>query len=184
MLSDNDLAIGIKKGDPDTFTCLYNQYSFKLLNHIYKLAGNREEAEEILADVFLTIIKKISFYQESNVEGATLKAWMFRIASNKTIDHLRRKKREQLVKHKSIIEDFGTSMEDRINLKSDLGYVDLLIKKLPLLQRTIMSLKVVENFSYMEISRVTGLSVDMIKQILFKARCNLKNEFNLQERVR
>ena len=182
MYTDKELVALIKEGNRDAFTQLYNNYSSKLLNHIFKMVGNKEEAEEILADVFILIIKKISFFSESEAPGVGFKSWIFRIASNLSIDYLRRRKKEKQMKNNQNSQENIADIEVSFCQNEELEDVNRLMDKLPAMQRTVMSLKVIENFSYMEISRVTGVSIAMVKQLLFQARHRLRQDFRQEER--
>ncbi|MFD2892678.1 RNA polymerase sigma factor [Flavobacterium chuncheonense] len=72
----------------NSFTLLYDNYSKNLYGVIYNLIRNREEAEDVLQEVFVKIWNNIDSYNESK---GRLYTWMLNIARNTTIDRLRSK---------------------------------------------------------------------------------------------
>lgn len=76
------------KKDDKSFTLLYDNYSKSLYGVIFNLIKNREEAEDVLQEVFVKIWNNIETYNESK---GRLYTWMLNIARNSTIDKLRSK---------------------------------------------------------------------------------------------
>uniref|UniRef100_UPI00404B9941 RNA polymerase sigma factor n=1 Tax=Flavobacterium sp. TaxID=239 RepID=UPI00404B9941 len=76
------------KKDNNSFTLLYDNYSKSLYGVIYNLIRNKEEAEDVLQEVFVKIWSNIDSYNESK---GRLYTWMLNIARNTTIDKLRSK---------------------------------------------------------------------------------------------
>jgi len=79
--------------DPDqSFQILYDRYSGVLLRFVYRFTGNQEQAEEILQDVFTEAFTAIS----NRRANLNLKAWLFTVAKNKSLNFEKKKKREIL----------------------------------------------------------------------------------------
>ena len=78
----------ILKKDDKAFTLMYDMYSKNLYGVIYNLINDREEAEDVLQEVFIKIWKNIEQYNESKGRFFT---WIINIARNTTIDKLRSK---------------------------------------------------------------------------------------------
>ncbi|HEX7675005.1 MAG TPA: sigma-70 family RNA polymerase sigma factor [Bdellovibrio sp.] len=90
MFKSDEEIIKIWKKDPhEGFRLIYDRYAGSLLRFVYRFTGNQEQAEEILQDVFTEVLK-------SNFETANfnIKAWLFTIAKNKSLNFERKKKRE------------------------------------------------------------------------------------------
>lgn len=87
MTQEELLPLLLKK-DESGFTKLYDMYSKSLFSVITNLINNREEAEDVLQEVFVKIWKNIDSYNESK---GRLYTWMLNIARNSTIDKLRSK---------------------------------------------------------------------------------------------
>ena len=87
MTQDHVLDLILKKDDK-AYTLLYDMYSKSLFAVIINLVKDREEAEDVLQDVFVKIWKNISSYEETKGRFYT---WMLNIARNTAIDKLRSK---------------------------------------------------------------------------------------------
>ena len=87
-MTQDQLLVLIYKKDEKAFTHLYDMYSKSLFAVINVLVKNREEAEDVLQDVFVKIWKNIDSYHESKGRFYT---WILNIARNTSIDKLRSK---------------------------------------------------------------------------------------------
>lgn len=87
-MTQEELLPLIYKKDDKSFTLLYDMYSRSLFGVITNLLKDREEAEDVLQEVFVKIWKNIDSYNESK---GRLYTWMLNIARNTTIDKLRSK---------------------------------------------------------------------------------------------
>jgi RNA polymerase sigma-70 factor (ECF subfamily) len=73
---------------------LYEEYYDKIARYAYVHIGNRTEAEDIAGDVFLKALESLGSYQE---RGIPMQAWLFRIAHNLVVDHLRKTTKRRTV---------------------------------------------------------------------------------------
>jgi RNA polymerase sigma-70 factor (ECF subfamily) len=87
-MTQDELLVLIYKKDEKAFTHLYDMYSKSLFAVINTLVKNREEAEDVLQEVFVKIWKNIDSYHESKGRFYT---WILNIARNTSIDKLRSK---------------------------------------------------------------------------------------------
>lgn len=85
-MTQEDLLVLIYQKDEKAFTHLYDMYSKSLFAVINTLVKNREEAEDVLQEVFVKIWKNIDSYHESKGRFYT---WILNIARNTSIDKLR-----------------------------------------------------------------------------------------------
>jgi RNA polymerase sigma-70 factor (ECF subfamily) len=87
-MTQEELIPLLVKKDDRSFTLLYDNYSKSLFGVIFTLIKDREEAEDVLQEVFIKIWKNIDSYNESK---GRLYTWMLNIARNTSIDKLRSK---------------------------------------------------------------------------------------------
>ena len=87
-MTQEEIVSQILKKDASSFTYLYDHYSKSLYGVIFNLIRNKEEAEDVLQEVFVKIWNNIDTYNESK---GRLYTWMLNIARNTTIDKLRSK---------------------------------------------------------------------------------------------
>ena len=87
-MTQEELIPLLLKKDDRSFTLLYDNYSKSLYGVIFTLIKDREEAEDVLQEVFVKIWKNIDSYNESK---GRLYTWILNIARNTSIDKLRSK---------------------------------------------------------------------------------------------
>lgn len=170
MGTDDELILRLKSGDEKAFYALYERHGKTLLRHLESIMGNVQEAEEILHESFMLMIKKVGFYGPRPDLKSSFKTWFFRLATNRAIDEIRKRKKgmkEEVETHPPEDETFEKKETEK-NMKT---FMD----KLPPLQRTVLNLRVQDDLSYLEIAAICGKDVNAIKQSLFQARKSLKN---------
>jgi RNA polymerase sigma factor (sigma-70 family) len=157
-----------------------------LFNFIRKFVSSREDAEDILQDVFY------QFISYANIELIErVNSWLFKAARNKIIDKSRKKRTERFAEQ--VRETFNGeeifSMEDFIP-SIDLTPEDLFLKdefnekfetalnELPPEQRDVFLMNEVDGFSFNEISEITGLSVNTLLSRKHYAVKQLKKKLN------
>jgi RNA polymerase sigma-70 factor (ECF subfamily) len=69
-------------------TALYEEYYDKIARYIYARIGDKSESEDLTSEVFLKALKSIKAYRDT---GPPMQAWLFKIAHNLVVDHLRKK---------------------------------------------------------------------------------------------
>jgi RNA polymerase sigma-70 factor (ECF subfamily) len=93
MANYKDLAeiiAGCKRGDAECFSCLVDLYARRCYGYFYRLTGNRDLSDDLLAELFVRLVEKIGSYK-----GGAFESWVFRIAANIFHDHLRVKQRQK-----------------------------------------------------------------------------------------
>jgi len=83
---DNDKT-GTRKLNEAKLTSLYEEYYDKIARYVYTHIGDKNEAENIAGEVFLKALESLKSYRE---RGIPMQAWLFRIAHNLVVDHLRK----------------------------------------------------------------------------------------------
>ena len=91
-MPQNDLEqiiIGCKRGDEASFSQLIDIYAKRCFGFFYRLSGSREISEDLLSELFVKLVEKISSYRGGSFDG-----WLFTMASNLFHDHLRFRQRQ------------------------------------------------------------------------------------------
>jgi RNA polymerase sigma-70 factor (ECF subfamily) len=88
MSADVNKQLDEQREKENRLAGLYEAYFDKIAHYIYVRIGDRNEAEDLAGDVFLKALEAIKSYQE---RGIPMQAWLFRIAHNVSVDHLRKK---------------------------------------------------------------------------------------------
>ena len=97
--SDEDLIIAYREGDGDAFTQLVQRLGPGLLGYLRKMLGSDAEADDLFQETFRKVLDKLEGFDESR----KFKPWLYRIAYNATVDHIR--KRQRGVDGKSVSTD-------------------------------------------------------------------------------
>ena len=161
--------------DPKAF---YDKYKSLVYNLALNYSTNKEDAEEITQDVFLSVFKKISgFRNESKIE-----TWIFRVTINKSLDYLKAKKRfkrnfmndgvsiDQV--SQSEFSDFnhpGVVLES----KEKIQQIYRCINKLSEDHKTVIILLKIENKTYSEVSKIMKISVKAVESLFNRAKKKL-----------
>jgi len=166
--TDKELAIQIRDGDISAFDKIYEKYSKRLYLFVYGIIKSKNDAEDIVQEVFVKIWDK----RETINEHFSFQSFLFTIAHNTTINLIRKKIKEtdfasylkstqKQVKISSVISEIEYK-----ELKKQLEYT---ISKLPERQQQVYSLSRDEELSYKEIAEKLSISVNTVENHMVKA---------------
>jgi RNA polymerase sigma-70 factor (ECF subfamily) len=163
----------LKRGSEEAFVSLYQLYAPSLMRHLVNMLGNQQEAEEMLHEVMMLMLQKISYYSPRADLKNSFKAWLWRLATHRAIDEIRRRKgRMEEWSETSVASE--ENIEEQYEKREEEGLIGELLQQLPLMQRMVLGLRVNDDLSYLEISAVLGRDVNTVKQGLFHARKRMK----------
>ncbi|MDY0990122.1 MULTISPECIES: RNA polymerase sigma factor [Flavobacterium] len=160
-MSQEELLVLIYKKDEKAFTHLYDMYSKSLFSVIHVLIKNREEAEDVLQDVFVKIWKNIDSYNESKGRFYT---WIINIARNTSIDKLRSKDYNNTQKNLSS-DNFVNLLDESNKLSHKLDAIGIqeFVKKLKPKCIEIINLLFFKGYTQQEASEELALPLGTIK---------------------
>lgn len=167
----------LKQGSQQAFRTLAEQYSQKVVSTCYRFVKNSEDAEDIAQEVFLEVYKSIRMFRSD----ADLNTWLYRIAVNKSLDFLRRKKRKKRVADLRSLFQFTksavstdsspqTQLEDQERQEILRQQIDLLSEN----QHIALILSQYEQLSNARIAEIMGTSESAVESLLHRARENLR----------
>ncbi len=161
---------------------LYDRFAPSLLSLCFRYAGNLQDAEDILHEAFIKIIKGLGGFQ-SRPDGS-LEAWMKRIMINTALNFLRDHAKERKLLDISRIEERFIPPEEE-QFEHDLAHLPLsqdqilqMISELPAGYRTVFNLYVFEEYSHKEICEMLNCTESNSKSQLSKARAVLRAKIN------
>lgn len=154
------LIARIRTGNTDAFEEIVEKYQVPLTRYLYRLTGDYELAKDLAQDTFIKAYKSI-LKTDSDLK---LNAWLYRIATNTAIQHLRRKKLISFIPFENMV-----NIENHRNGKHpDKQMEELAIKetfdKIPWDQRVCMVLHYVEGFKYREIAETMDISEEAVRK--------------------
>jgi RNA polymerase sigma-70 factor (ECF subfamily) len=167
------------RDDPIAFRTFIKEHQDRVYNIVLNRVQHAEDAEEITQDVFVAVFRKPEAFRGE----AAVSTWLYRIAINKCIDHLRKKKRGKRWGFTGLFSSAGadetTELKDFLHpgiVSENREKANILfkaMKKLYVNQHTAWVLSEMENMSYKEISEIMNLSVSSVESLLFRARQHL-----------
>ncbi|WP_369018126.1 RNA polymerase sigma factor [Thermatribacter velox] len=180
--NDREIIQEVLQGNTELFRLLVQKYERAVFNYVFRMVRQREEAEDLTQETFVKAFCALRKY-DSSYEFST---WIFRIALNVCRDFFRRRKfaflslsqpvgeegeeeLEQLVEQSAFSDPDGVVLDKEMVLEMEKA-----IARLPLKLREVIVLRHIENLSYEEIAKITGLPLGTVKTYLHRARKKLK----------
>jgi RNA polymerase sigma-70 factor (ECF subfamily) len=162
------LAREFRSGDSEAFENLVNLFQERIFRVAYRMTGSVEDSLDIVQECFLRVYKNIHQWNERS----SIYSWIYRIAANLAVDHLRakvkdRKSREGYVE-KIELEgkpDFLDEEEKAVRLNK----LKQVVETLPPAQRITVVLRHYEGLPLKEIAEIRGCALGTIKSTLFQA---------------
>lgn len=155
----------------------YNECVTLYADNVYRFILKNLRNEEDARDVVQTAFEKM-WRNRAEVDANRSKSYLFTVAYNQMIDHIRKVKRVQL--KEEFNEDLRTQDRPANNLKKILEEA---LSRLSETQRSLVLLKDYEGYSYDEIGKITGLSESQVKVYLHRARVQLRDYLVKMENV-
>lgn len=154
------------------FEQLFTDYRQPILNYVYRLVGDGEIAEDLTQRVFVKAYRALHRLPAD----ANRRAWLYRIATNASYDHLRRRR---LVQWLPLLEwdrrsDAQRSPEDDASQRDA---VQRALASLPPDHRAVLILYSVQGYSTVDIAEMLGISRGAVKTRLFRAREKFREAF-------
>jgi len=175
-LEDDVLVRKAIGGNEHSYRKLVEKYQRPLYFHIRKMISNQEQVEDLVQETFVKAFDNLSNYS-TNYAFST---WLYRIATNHTIDYLRKKKLQTLSIDKPIktkggemelqLPDESARTDRDIIQKQRRQMVRSAIEELPEKYRKVIQLRHMEERSYQEIAEVLNKPLGTVKAHIFRAR--------------
>jgi RNA polymerase sigma-70 factor (ECF subfamily) len=165
---DSDLIALLRRRDPRGFDGAYFDYARPLLGFLSRLAGRRDLAEDLLQHVFLRLAEK----GPELSPDSDLRAWLFAVARNAFVSHLRRAPEFAGEGALEVLADPPPDVEARLLL----GDVERALAALRVEDREVLLLVTVEGLERDTVARLLGIAPDALRQRLARARSRLLAE--------
>jgi RNA polymerase sigma-70 factor (ECF subfamily) len=167
---DDSLAARIRDGDDAALTELMDRTKRPILNFVYRLLGNASEADDVAQEVFVRVYQNIRQFRPGRARFST---WLFQIARNAAIDHLRKRarRREELLD-----ETTPAAASREVEANEIGGRIAIAVAELPEDQRTAFVLAEYHGKSYAEIAEVMSCSEKSVESRLYRAKQFLKEK--------
>jgi len=182
---DEELVTRALAGGREAFEALVRRHQRPLVNHLYRITGQREEAFDLAQETFIKVYQSLDAF-DSRFRFTT---WLYRIAFNCAVDHLRKKQPRtcSLSQERGDVEGSGeapavSGVEPRpdevLQLRELEARIDEAIQALPPSYRQLILLRHRQHCRYDEIARITRLPMGTVKNRIFRAREILKDHLS------
>lgn len=155
-------------GDRVAFAELYLEFFDPIYRHLYRALGNSHDAQDAAQDVFEKALAAISRFTD---RGAPLRAWLFQIARNQAIDHVRKRGRSRVTDPERLTEQQDALAARSTEVVTHIGDTGLsaLIADLPRTQQRVLALRYVSDMSPADIGEAMGVSADSVRHMQQRA---------------
>jgi len=169
LQSDERLIALTREGNDRAFEALVERYQPRLHAFCRGMLGSTEDAEDVLQEVFVAAHAAI----RADDRPINARPWLFRIARNRCLNHLRRPAPEGQDSMDTHPANSGASVDDRVQTREDFRALLADVRELPETQRTALLLRELELLSYDEIAQAMETTVPAVKSLLVRARMQL-----------
>ncbi len=169
LQSDERLIALTRRGQQAAFEALFSRYHARLLSFCRHMLGSREDAEDVLQEVFAAAFNAIlADEREINV-----RPWLYRIARNRSLNHLRRASAIGVDSMDIHFADHGQSTGEKVLRRESFRQLIADVQQLPETQRTALLLREIDALSYEQIAQTMETTVPSVKSLLVRARISL-----------
>ena len=175
-LGDAELVVRALRGRDDGFEELVRRYQRPIVSYVYRMTGDYESALDLTQEVFIKVYNSLARYSPEY----KFSTWIYRIAHNAAIDHLRRRSTRELElgvargregeTYERPTPSDAPSPEQLSERAERRAEIEEIIRELPPGYRELIVLRHAHDMSYDEIAEVTGLPLGTVKNRIFRAR--------------
>ena len=182
--ADRELVATAAQGLEGGFEELVRRYQRPISAYVYRMVGDYDCALDLTQEIFIKIYASLSRYRPE----FKFSTWIYKIAHNAAIDHLRRNAgRERSINRGTesepqqlTIESKGLSPEQQSEREERRMEIESVVRLLPTAYRELIVLRHSQDLTYEEIVEVTGLPLGTVKNRLFRAREMMRQQFLLR----
>src|SRR3954469_14062361 len=170
LRSDEQLVAAFRHGNDEAFRILHDRYRQRLFAYVRQMLSScsRQDAEDVLQDVF---VRAYGALRNDNRE-MNVRAWLYRVAHNRCIDHLRR----PIPPAAEIFEVSRKPLHDPVEeaqRREDLRRLVADVGQLPEQQRSALLMREIDGMTYADLASALDVTVPAVKSLLVRARVGL-----------
>ncbi len=183
-MEESQLITGIKEGNRKSFQILVEKYQQMVVNTCFSIVHSRADAEDLAQDVFLEV-----FRTAENFRGdAKLSTWMYRIATNRSLNFIRNKNRKGFFqsfeeaftggrnRNNEITDNSGDQPDKNITDQQRSNLLHQAMDTLPEKQRVAFTLNKYEELPYQQIAEIMEISLASVESLIHRAKKNLQKQ--------
>jgi RNA polymerase sigma factor (sigma-70 family) len=169
LQSDERLIALTRRGHHAAFETLFARYHSRLLAFCRHMLASREDAEDVLQEVFAAAFNAVL----ADERAINVRPWLYRIARNRSLNHLRRASAIGVDSMDVHYADHGLSTDGQVLRRESFRQLIDDVQRLPETQRTALLLREIDALSYEQIAHAMDTTVPSVKSLLVRARISL-----------
>ncbi len=169
LQSDERLVALVRRGHHGAFEALVSRYQSRLLAFCRHMLGSREDAEDVLQEVFAAAFNAML----ADERPINVRPWLYRIARNRSLNHLRRAQAIGVDSMDVHLSENGATTADKVHRREDFRQLIGDVQELAETQRTALLLREIDALSYEQIAEAMETTVPSVKSLLVRARVSL-----------
>jgi len=175
--TDDDLLRAAASGNERAFGLLVSRHIERVRRVATGFTGNAADADDIAQEVFLSVWRHVGRWRDGEARFTT---WLFRVTTNRCIDHARRKRLKSWVGLDRIEAIFASDDDPERELvgRGELASATRAVAQLPDRQRMAILLSVAAGLTNPQIAETMGISTGAVEQLLVRARRVLRERVN------
>ncbi|MDP9377676.1 MAG: sigma-70 family RNA polymerase sigma factor [Actinomycetota bacterium] len=169
LQSDERLISLVRRGNEHAFEVLVSRYQARLLSFCRHMLRSREDAEDVLQEVFAASYNAIL----ADDRPINVRPWLYRIARNRSLNHMRRIQPIAVDTMDQHFSEGGLSTAEKVHKREDFRELVGDVQQLPESQRTALLMREIDALSYEQIAEAMETTVPSVKSLLVRARVGL-----------
>jgi RNA polymerase sigma factor (sigma-70 family) len=169
LQSDERLIALVRRGNPHAFEALVARYQSRLLAFCRHMLSSKEDAEDVLQEVFAAAFNAIL----GDERAINVRPWLYRIARNRSLNHLRRAQAVGVDSMDVHFSEHGLTTADKVHRREEFRLLVADVQELPETQKTALLLREIDALSYEQIAEAMETTVPSVKSLLVRARVSL-----------
>ncbi len=174
--TDETLVEEVLRGEDQALEDLIERYRSRVYRLAFRFSGEKEDAEEIVQEVFMTLYRKLDQFEGKS----SFSTWLYRVAVNTSLMKLRGQGQAERVSIDEIPEEHfqqeeeAQNPDDLIMTEEALARIEKAVGRLPDDFKTVVILRDIEGFSNEETAEILGISAAASKSRIHRARAYLR----------
>jgi len=169
LQGDERLVALTRRGNQAAYEALVSRYQSRLLAFCRHMLSSREDAEDVLQEVFAAAFNAML----ADTRPINVRPWLYRIARNRCLNHLRKQTAIGVDSMDVHLAEHGTTTADKVDDREDFRQLVADVQTLAETQRTALLLREIDALSYEQIAEAMETTVPSVKSLLVRARVAL-----------
>ncbi len=180
-IDESKLIKRLKKRDERAFATMVQLYQNRVFGLVFRMLGDRAEAEDLAQEVFVTVFKSIDSFRGDS----KFSTWLYRIATNHCKNRIKYLQRRHHKRTKDIDDtnetEFTSPLTPRSSRPDEMAgarqlerIIQQSLAELDEEHRVVIILRDIDHLSYTEIAEITGLAEGTVKSRIFRGRASLR----------